>query len=77
MNLLSQLNSLLSSEVISVATIVGNKDNDVWVGQTVGGGLVLLVSTETYPTGQKVYYNVLDNRIMGNAPRVDFRSYGV
>lgn len=77
MNLLSQLNSLLSSEVISVATIVGNKDNDVWVGQTVGGGLVLLISKDSYATGTKVYYNALDNRITGNAPQGDFRSYGV
>ncbi|MDO4896137.1 MAG: hypothetical protein Q3971_02135 [Moraxella sp.] len=77
MNLLSQLNSLLSSEVISVATIVGNKDNDVWVGQTVGGGLVLLISKDSYATGTKVYYNTLDNRIIGNAPNVEYRLYGV
>lgn len=77
MNLLSQLNSLLSTEVVSVATIVGNKDNDVWVGETMGGGLVLLTSKDTYTTGAKVYYNALDNRITGNAPNVEFREYGV
>ena len=77
MNLLSQLNSLLSSESISVATIVGSKSGGVWVGETMGSGLVLLTSNETYQTGQKVYYNASTNQITGNAPNVDFRSYGV
>lgn len=74
MNLLSQLNSLLSQEIPSIAKIVGNKGGDVWVGETAGGGVVLL---ESYATGQKVYYNALSGHIMGNAPNVDFRSYGV
>lgn len=77
MNLLSQLNSLLLSESISVAAIVGGKSGGVWVGETMGGGLVLLVGNESYTTGQKVYYNALTNQITGNAPNVDFRSYGV
>lgn len=77
MNLLSQLNDIITPNVTAIATIKGNKDNDVWVGETMGGGLVLLTSNETYQTGQKVYYNALTNQITGNAPNVEFRAFGV
>lgn len=77
MNLLSQLNSLLSSESISIATIVGSKGGGVWVGETAGGGLVLLVGKDSYSTGTKVYYNALTGQVMGVAPNVEFQSYGV
>lgn len=79
MNLLSQLNDLLTPTAISIATITGNKGGDVWIGETVGGGLVLLVSKDSYAyaTGTKVYYNTFDNRITGTAPNVEFREYGV
>lgn len=77
MNLLSQLNDLITPSVTAIATIKGNKDNDVWIGETMGGGLVLLTSHETYQTGQKVYYNALTNQITGNAPNVAFRAFGV
>lgn len=77
MNLLSQLNSLLSSESISVATIVGSKGGGVWVGETMGGGVVLLTANERYATGTKVYYNALTGAVIGTAPNVEFQSYGV
>lgn len=77
MNLLSQLNSMLSQEIPSIATIVGSRGNGVWAGKTTGGGVVLLTGKESYAIGQKVYYNALSNHITSNAPDVDFRSYGV
>lgn len=77
MNLLSQLNSLMSPNVTSIATIVGGKGGDVWVGQTLGGGTVLLSGTDNYSTGAKVYYDALTGRITGNAPNVDFQQFGV
>lgn len=77
MNLLSQLNSLMSPNVTSIATIVGSKGGDVWVGETLGGGTVLLSSTDSYATGSKVYYDALTGKITGNAPNVDFHQFGV
>lgn len=77
MNLLSQLNSLMSPSVTSIATIVGNKGGDVWVGQTLSGGTVLLFDTDSRATGTKVYYDALTGRITGNAPNVDFQQFGV
>lgn len=77
MNLFSQLNNLLTQEIIAIATITGGKGGGVWVGKTLGDGVVLLHSHQSYQTGQKVYYNALDNRIIGMAPDVDFRSFGV
>lgn len=77
MNLLSQLNGLLTPIATAIATITGNKGGDVWIGETVGGGLVLLISKDSYATGVKVYYNTFDNRITGTAPNVEYRLYGV
>lgn len=77
MNLLSQLNSLMSPNVTSIATITGYKGGDVWVGQTLGGGVVLLSSHDNYATGTKVYYDALTGRVTGNAPNVDFHQFGV
>lgn len=77
MNLLSQLNDLLTPNITAIATIIGNKGGGVWVGETVGGGLVLLVSKDNYTTGAKVYYDALTGKITGNAPNVEFREYGV
>lgn len=77
MNLLSQLNGLLTPTATAIATITGNKGGDVWIGETVGGGLVLLVSKDSYATGAKVYYNTFDNHITSTAPNVEYRLYGV
>lgn len=77
MGLLAQLNDLLTPNATSIATIVGNKGGDVWVGQTLGGGTVLLSGTDNYSTGIKVYYDALTGRITGNAPNVDFQQFGV
>lgn len=76
MNLLAQMSGLLTPNVSGVATIVGQKQG-LWVGQTVGGGVVLLSSQDTHSIGQKVYYNTLNRQITGNAPSGDFKGYGV
>lgn len=77
MNIFTQLHDLLTPTATAIATITGKKGGDVWIGQTVGGGLVLLVSNDSYATGTKVYYNAFDNRITGTAPNVEYRLYGV
>lgn len=77
MNLLTQLNGLLMPNVTAIATITGNKGGGVWVGETMGGGVVLLTANERYATGTKVYYNALTGAVIGTAPDVEFRGYGV
>lgn len=77
MNLLNHFESLLSRKQIGIATITGNKGNGVWVGQTIGGAVVLLNSKDSYATSQKVYYNRLTGEITGIAPDVEFREFGV
>lgn len=77
MNVFSQLTTILSPNVTAIATIVGNKGDGVYIARTMGGGLVLLKSTDNFSTDTKVYYNALDNRIISTAPKVEFREFGV
>lgn len=77
MNLLSQLNDLLTPTTISIATITGNKGGDVWIGETIGGGVVLLYANSDYTTSQKVYYDRLTGQILGIAPSGEWREFGV
>lgn len=77
MNFLAQLNDIITPNVTAIATITGHKGGDVWVGETLGGGAVLLTSQDTYTTGSKVYYDALTGQIIGNAPNVEFRTFGV
>ncbi len=77
MNLLNQFASLLAPTQKGVAVITGTKGGGVWVGQTIGGAVVLLKSAQNHTTSQKVYYNRLTGEIIGNAPEVSFREFGV
>ena len=77
MNLLSQFESLLTPKQTSIATVTGGRGNDVWIGQTIGKKTVVLKSDNSYTTGQKVYYNRLTGEVLGNAPDVEFREFGV
>lgn len=77
MNVFNQLTTILSPDVTTIATIVGSKGDGVYIARTMGGGLVLLKSAESFSTDTKVYYNALDNQIAGIAPDVAFGSFGV
>lgn len=75
MNLLQALNVALNPVVKSYAKVIGVKPDGTLIAQTQTGATVLLQGKADI--GKNVYYNRLDNKVLGDAPDVTFHEYGV
>lgn len=75
MNLLQALNSALNPVIQSYAKVVGIKPDGTLIAQTQTGATVLLQGKAEI--GKSVFYNRLDNKVLGDAPDVEFNEYGV
>ena len=75
MNLLQALNSALNPVIQSYAKVVGIKPDGTLIAQTQTGATVLLQGKAEI--GKSVFYNRLDNKVLGDAPDVTFNEYGV
>ena len=75
MNLLSQLNRVLTRTERGVARITGQRGDGLVVAQTQSGATILLKGEAE--TGKQVYYDRVSSTVMGIAPDVVFNEYGV
>lgn len=66
MNMLNSLQALLNPEIKGVARIVGQKGGGTVVGETLGGGTVVLQGQAE--NGKMVYYDKLTMRVLSEAP---------
>lgn len=77
MNLLEVLTQHLRPISKDVATITDKKPNGQLVAMTLGGGVVVLAPNVGIEVGQQVYYNRSTGQIVGVAPNVAFKRWGV
>lgn len=75
MNLLSQFEQLFNSQEKAIARIVGERGGGLLVGETLGGGTVLLKGK--LEIGKLCFYDRISNEILGEAPNVEFKEYSV
>lgn len=75
MNILQALNSAINPVVQSYAKVIGVKPDGTLIAQTQTGATVLLQGKAD--VGKNVFYNRLDNKVLGEAPNVTFYEYGV
>lgn len=75
MNILSQLDRALNSQVKSIALITGQRSGGLLVAQTESGASILLKGE--MDTGKKVYYDMTTSRVLEEAPNVNYSEYGV
>ena len=75
MNLLQALNSALNPVIQSYAKVVGIKPDGTLIAQTQTVATVLQQGKAEI--GTSVFYNRLDNKVLGEAPNVTFYEYGV
>lgn len=75
MNILQALNQSLNTVQRAYATVTGIKPDGTLIAQTPAGATVLLNGKAD--VGKNVFYNRLDNKVLGDAPDVTFNEYGV
>lgn len=75
MNILQTLSQALNPVIQSYAKIIGIKSDGTLIAQTQTGATVLLQGKSE--VGKNVFYNRLDNKVLGEAPSVEFHEYGV
>ena len=75
MNILQTLNQALNPVIQSYAKVTGIKSDGALIAQTQTGATVLLQGKADI--GKNVFYNRLDNKVLGEAPSVEFHEYGV
>lgn len=75
MNILQALNSALNPVIQSYAKVTGVKPDGTLIATTQTGATVLLQGKADI--GKNVFYNRLDNKVLGDAPNVTFYEYGV
>lgn len=75
MNILQTLNQALNPVIQSYAKIIGIKSDGTLIAQTQTGATVLLQGKADI--GKNVFYNRLNNQVLGDAPNVIFNEYGV
>lgn len=74
-NLYQNLTSLLNREQRGIAKITGDLGGGSWAAQTQSGGNLVLSGQAA--TGQSVFYDILTNRILGQAPDAPVLDLGV
>ena len=75
MNILQTLSQALNPVIQSYAKVTGIKSDGALIAQTQTGATVLLQGKADI--GKNVFYNRLDNKVLGEAPSVEFHEYGV
>ncbi len=74
-NLYQNLTALLKREQRGIAKITGDLGGGSWAAQTQSGGNLVLSGQAAF--NQRVFYDVLSNRILGQAPDTTVLELGV
>lgn len=75
MNLLQRLNGILKREQRGIAKITGELGGSRFAALSQGGRQIVLDGQAA--TGQRVFYDMTTNRIVGVAPNVDMTDIAV
>lgn len=75
MNLLAQFQQIFNAEEKAIARITHQKADGLWVGETLGGGIVILKGSTQL--GKLCFYNRVNREILSDAPDVAFEEYSV
>lgn len=75
MNLLSQFQQIFSENPKGYATVTGIKNDGTLIATTPTGAVVLLQGQAEM--GKAVFYDRVESRVVGDAPSVVFREWGV
>lgn len=75
MSLLDQFNDIYPKTEQAFATITGQRGGGKVVAQTPSGASIVL--TGTLATGKKCFYDRRTSTILGEAPNVTFKAFGV
>lgn len=76
MNLLTQFNQIFAAKERAMATVI-TADNDKILASTIGGAQIILKPKDGINAGDVVYYDRISRDIIGVAPKVEFREFGV
>lgn len=75
MNLLSQFQQIFTENPKGYATVTGIKPDGTLIATTSTGATVLL--TGQADIGKAVFYDRVESRVLGDAPDVVFKEWGV